>query len=234
MKKLLIASAVAMTLSASAYAEPTTQLKLTGLLTNDACSPTLSESTGVVDFGTHHISNLKATEDNQMGYKDLTLTIECSVASKVSWNISDNKQSTVTRITIENAGMGTGAEAWSTSDLFGAGVTAGNVNIGAYSVAVDYNNSMVDSTKAALLFGSPDAVTTGVGWVISDSDARSLGRNDGFQNFTVGEAGNAAPVAFKLATFPIRVALAIEDTNTLAITDTTPIDGSATITLHYL
>lgn len=169
-----------------------------------------------------------------MGYKDLTLTIECSVASKVSWNISDNKQSTVTRITIENAGMGTGAEAWSTSDLFGAGVTAGNVNIGAYSVAVDYNNSMVDSTKAALLFGSPDAVTTGVGWVISDSDARSLGRNDGFQNFTVGEAGNAAPVAFKLATFPIRVALAIEDTNTLAITDTTPIDGSATITLHYL
>lgn len=38
MKKLLIASAVAMTLSASAYAEPTTQLKLTGLLTNDACS----------------------------------------------------------------------------------------------------------------------------------------------------------------------------------------------------
>ncbi|RCG82452.1 hypothetical protein CSB66_3290 [Enterobacter hormaechei] len=36
------------------------------------------------------------------------------------------------------------------------------------------------------------------------------------------------------AVFPLRVALAVQKTDTLAITDDTPIDGQATITLHYL
>ncbi|EKS4617931.1 DUF1120 domain-containing protein [Salmonella enterica] len=62
MKKLALATMVAMTLSASAYAESTAVLKLQGVLTNDACTPELSGG-GIVDFGTHYIYQLSATED---------------------------------------------------------------------------------------------------------------------------------------------------------------------------
>ena len=89
MKKIIIATAVAMTLSATAHADSTAVLKLKGVLTNNACTPTLSDG-AVVDFGTKYISSLSATADNQLGYKDISLTINCSAATKVAWSITDD------------------------------------------------------------------------------------------------------------------------------------------------
>lgn len=48
----------------------TAVLKVTGVLTNDACTPEL-DGGGVVDFGTKYINELSATETNQLGHKDL-------------------------------------------------------------------------------------------------------------------------------------------------------------------
>ncbi|MCL0127260.1 hypothetical protein M2T39_29420, partial [Klebsiella pneumoniae] len=42
------------------------------------------------------------------------------------------------------------------------------------------------------------------------------------------------PVAFTTAVFPLVTSLAIQGTDTLAITDDTSLDGQATITLKYL
>ena len=64
MKKLIIATAVAMTLSAAAHADSTAVLKLKGVLTNDACTPTLSGG-GTVDFGTKYTYALSPTATNQ-------------------------------------------------------------------------------------------------------------------------------------------------------------------------
>lgn len=50
--------------------------------------------------------------------------------------------------------------------------------------------------------------------------------------YSVGDENG--PVAFTTATFPIRVAAAIQGTDTLAITDNTTLDGQATFTLVYL
>ena len=58
MKKIIIATAVAMTLSATAHADSTAVLKLKGVLTNNACTPTLSDG-AVVDFGTKYINSLR-------------------------------------------------------------------------------------------------------------------------------------------------------------------------------
>jgi type 1 fimbria pilin len=56
MKKTLLAVILAACAS-SAIAAPTAVLKVKGTLTNSSCSPTLSNS-GVVDYGTVHLSDL--------------------------------------------------------------------------------------------------------------------------------------------------------------------------------
>ncbi|EAX0852193.1 DUF1120 domain-containing protein, partial [Salmonella enterica subsp. enterica serovar Kentucky] len=103
MKKLLIATSVVIGLSTSAQAvESTAVLKLTGVLTNGACIPELSDG-GVVDFGTKAVSDLLPTETNQLGYKDITLTIQCLAPAKVGWTATDNHPDSVTSLTIDDA-----------------------------------------------------------------------------------------------------------------------------------
>lgn len=106
MKKLLIATSVIIGLSTSAQAvESTAVLKLTGVLTNGACIPELSDG-GVVDFGTKAVSDLLPTQTNQLGYKDITLTIQCLAPAKVGWVATDNHGDSATTLTIDNATFG--------------------------------------------------------------------------------------------------------------------------------
>lgn len=226
MKKNIIATAVAMLLSTATHADSTAVLKLKGVLTNDACTPTLSDG-GIVDFGTNYVSALSATADNQLGHKDITLTIACTAATKVAWTINDNNADSVKKLTIEDATF-TGNEAWSSTVEFGVGKTAGNVNIGAYSVAMNRNITVDGGAKQVGL--SSD----GVAWAPADSDAQLLTHSSGLFMFSAMNIENNDLVPFTNAVFPLRVALAVQKTDALAITDDTPITGQATITLRYL
>lgn len=89
MKKTLLAVILAACTS-SAIAAPTAVLKVKGVLTNAACSPTLSNS-GVVDYGTVHLSDLSDSAVNQLGQKTIDLTITCDAATKVSgtWSMTE-------------------------------------------------------------------------------------------------------------------------------------------------
>lgn len=130
MKKILIATAVALSLSAAAQAaESTAVLKVTGVLTNDACTPEL-DGGGVVDFGTKYINELSATETNQLGTKDLNLTISCTTPTKVSWSVNDDRTDSMVRLTITNGAWVGDETAWGSDQLFGVGKTAGGVSIG--------------------------------------------------------------------------------------------------------
>lgn len=230
MKKCIIATMLAMSLSAAAHADSSTVLKLKGVLTNDACTPTLSNG-GVVDFGTKYINTLSATTDNQLGYKDISLTITCSSATKVAWSITDNRADTMKKTNIDNA-TASGYQVWSANGMFGVGKTAGNVNIGAYSVATEKDITVDGSTKSLAISG---AVTDDPVWTPANNDPALIANNDGSNMFSViTPSTNDDLVAFTNAVFPLRIALAIQKTAALAITDNTPIDGQATITLHYL
>lgn len=125
MKKIFIATAVALSLSAAAQAaESTAVLKVTGVLTNDACTPAL-DGGGVVDFGTKYINELSATETNQLGHKDVNLTINCTTPTKVSWRITDDRIDSVVRLTITGGAWSGDETAWAYSQVFGVGKTAG-------------------------------------------------------------------------------------------------------------
>ncbi len=106
MKKILVVTAVALALSATAAnAASTAVLKVTGLLSVAACTPQLSGG-GEVDYGLIHLADLSATSVNQLGQKDISLTITCPVATKAGWTISDDRADThpgASMITINTA-----------------------------------------------------------------------------------------------------------------------------------
>lgn len=232
MKKIFIATAVALSLSAAAQAaESTAVLKVTGILTNDACTPEL-DGGGVVDFGTKYINELSATETNQLGHKDLSFKISCTAPTKVGFSISDDRADSTASITIENTSFtNTDETAWNFDTRFGAGKTAGNVNIGAYSIAVNRSAIMADGQKQTALQASSGVLGEN-DWHVWGAGSDLL-LNTGAYCYSLGDAGGAL-VAFTNAEFPLRVALAVQKTDALAITDNTTLDGQATITLIYL
>ncbi|MHA0865743.1 DUF1120 domain-containing protein [Enterobacter wuhouensis] len=233
MKKLLVATTVAMALSATAHAaDSTAQLKVQGVLTNDACTPSMSGGV-TIDFGTYFVDTLSSTATNQLGHKDTTLSITCSSPTKVSWTIEDNVGGAA-NIDILSAGF-SGGNVYSGSEPnhFGVGKTAGGVNIGAYAVSINKNASTADGTTQKVIESINTNTDALEGWSkFFDATVFDYAQTD--EQYTLSQITPVQPIAFTNAVFPLRIALAVEKTSTLAITDDTPIAGQATITLHYL
>ena len=207
MKKTLLAFILAACAS-SALAAPTAVLKVKGVLTNAACSPELSQG-GVVDYGTIHTSELSDSAVNQLGQKTIDLTITCDAATKVSWNLVDDRVDSRAGITVNN-GNATGGAVSDASQTYGVG-KAKDVAIGNYSLFVNVGSVVADTNKV---------------------DAIVMDGNNSV--WTKSTDGSVEPLAFTSATFPLVTSLAIQDTKTLAITDDTDLSGQLTISLRYL
>ena len=230
MKKILLASALALSVTSAFAADPNAVLKVKGNLTNAACTPELGNG-GVVDYGTIHLGALSKTEVNQLGKKQIDLAITCSSNTKVGFQIADDRGATDAQIKVENAyANGESADAGDYR-TFGAGITAGNVKIGSWALAADPANIMVDGKAADFLYSSMWINEGLPAW--KNNNVRA-GIEHALQVYTVAATGTLEPVAFKTATIPLVTTLAIQDTTTLAITDDTDIAGQATITMIYL
>ena len=226
MKKTLLAVILAACAS-SAIAAPTAVLKVKGVLTNSACSPELSQG-GVVDYGTIHTSELSSSAVNQLGQKTIDLTITCESATKVSWNLVDDRVDSRAGITVAD-GNATGGSVSAADQTYGVGMTTGSnkVAIGNYSLFVNVGNVVTDAgTADTIVMDGNNSVWT------KSTNGITAGLNN--RDITVATAGSVEPLAFTSATFPLVTSLAIQDTTTLAITDDTDLDGQVTISLRYL
>ncbi|MEH0887185.1 DUF1120 domain-containing protein [Enterobacter sp. UNJFSC 003] len=226
MKKILLATALSLCVS-SAFAASTAVMKVTGTLTNSACTPELSGG-GVVDYGYIRLGELSADSVNQLGKKNIDFTINCTVATKVAFFASDDRSSSKANVTVLNATAG-GADitAYDNYYFFGVGETADGMKIGNYTLYVKDTQAVADGVTV-------DVVGQNQGWNENTWRKGSSIRADGVYSGTVAQVGTTTPIAFKTATFPLVTTLAIQDTNTLGITDDTKLDGQATITLRYL
>lgn len=226
MKKLLLAVALA-ACTASVSAAPTAVLKVKGTLTNAACIPALSNS-GIVDYGTIHLSELSNSAVNQLGQKNIDLTITCGASTKVSWNLVDDKASTRAGIAVAN-GTFTNDTVSAANQTYGVGNTTADmpVAIGNYSLFVKVGSVTADSATADTIYMQGNNNV----WSKS-TDGATQGENN--RDITVAASGTTEPLAFNTATFPLVTSLAIQDTNTLDITDDTDLDGQLTISLRYL
>lgn len=222
MKKILLATALSLCVT-SAFAAETAVLKVTGTLTNSACTPELSNG-GVVDYGIIRLGELSATDINQLGHKNIDLTINCTAETKVGWSMTDDQSSTRAGINIKDS-TPSGEDNNYSYYQFGVGKTAGDVKIGNYSVFVKDSHPVADGVEVI-----------SIGRMTDWTDWRTTGnpRSDAANIVTVANPGTLEPIAFKTAVFPLVTSLAIQSTDTLAITDDTAIAGQATISLVYL
>lgn len=225
MKKVLLATALSLCVTSAFAANPTAVLKVKGTLTNAACTPALSNG-GTVDYGTISLGSLNSTTVNQLGQKNIDLTITCAAATKVSWNMVDDRADTNANLEVANARFD-GDSLTSTDQTFGVGKTAGNVKIGSYSLFVKTDSVKADNVTVDPIIRSG---TTGA-WTKS---VNGSAQGQSLRDFTVATTGSVDPLAFQTATFPLVTSLAIDKTSTLAITDDTALDGQITISLRYL
>lgn len=239
MKKTLLAVALA-ACATSAIAEPTAVLKVTGVLTNSACSPSFSGG-GVIDYGFIHLADLSSTTANQIGQKGgADLTITCASPTKVAWTIKDDRTDSIAGVAVENGTL-TGQTITSPSQYYGVGKTAGGVNIGDYALFVDLNKMAVtvdgiSQSASDLIYHQGDAGDTDSwNWTTSLNGSTQGGSGaPDFRWMTVSAAGTKIPYAFTSATFPLVASLALKNTSILAITDDTKLDGQMTVTMYYL
>lgn len=225
MKKILLVTMLALCIN-SAFAADTAVMKVQGNLTNSSCTPELSNG-GTVDYGTISLAGLSATDINQLGKRDFTLTITCVTPTKIAFSTTDDRNGTAPLVKVINGRNG-GGDVVDGDKLFGVNKTAGGVNIGNYSIYVNETSMQIDGKRGIFVYSSDNGsswANLGVGEILYNRNRIST---------VAASAQNVAPLAFSTAVIPMTTALAIQGTDTLAITDDTPIDGQATFTLIYL
>ena len=228
MKKILLATALSLCVSSAFAANPTAVLQVKGTLTNAACTPVLSNG-GIVDYGTIRMGDLSSTAVNQLGQKNIDLTINCTAATMVSYNMVDDRASSNANLTVENATF-TGDPISGPTQTYGVGTTSGAspVNIGSFGMFTNLTSVTADGVAADAIYQNFYPAGSWVKSTAGSSQGQSI------RDFTVASPGTLTPLAFLTATFPLTVSLAIQDTTTLALTDDTQLDGQLTISLRYL
>lgn len=225
--KLCATAVVVLSSTNAAFAaNQSTDLKVQGTLVMGSCTPTLS-SGGIADYGKLSVSALNAKAVNQLGRKFVTLSVVCESPTKVGWTVSDDRSETVVD-TGPDTSTGTKAQP---ANEFGLGTTAGGINLGSYAVLFSQNTSSLVDGKSGTIVTSSD---NGSSWYKPSYGGASIVNNQG-DIVTYGDSdNNYYPLAFTTASDDIEVDVAIQDTDTLAITDDTPLDGQATISMVYL
>lgn len=231
----VLTSALLVSATFSAFAADTVDLKVKGVLGNTACTPALSND-GVADFGRLKVSTLSATDVNQLGKKEITLTITCDAPMAVGVSAMDGRSSSrqalmISQGTSNNVNINSGA--WE----FGLGQTTGGVKLGAYTITsahTDGSGVTLDGVAADMIVQkTAGASVTSTDWRSVTSMSTGF-RPDGTEVWSFAATGTVVPKAFKVAVLPLRVNAAIQDTTTLAITDETNLDGLTTLSLVYL
>ncbi len=132
---------------ASAFAADTAVLQVKGKLTNAACTPQLSNG-GVVDYGTIHLGELSATAVNQLGDKDINLTITCGAPTQVGWVVNDDRESSKAGINVDFNGTMQNISYYQ----YGVGKTTGGVNIGNYMLFIKNKKVTIDGQEGDEIF----------------------------------------------------------------------------------
>ena len=178
---------------------------------------------GVIDYGYIRLGNF--SDNNELGQKSLPVTINCDVATKLGFRMQDNHADSNSNIAVPIKGgtVSTGSYRYYN---YGIGKTTDGVNIGNYGLWI--SNSVADGNNV-------DNILRNDNWSSNHPWSKSaIPRSDSFSLSTVAATGTLEPIAFTTYTFDININAMIKDTTTLAITDDTPIDGQATMTLVYL
>lgn len=236
MKKLLLAALIAAT-STAALADASVVMKVKGKMNHASCTPELSNG-GSIDFGTIALDQLSPNVVNQMGQKDMSLTINCPAATRVAWSIADNKEDSNAANDLTSSqfyirdGADNGNDVWGAGTTYGVGFTSVGEKIGAYAIATRVNDITANGVPAQAIYAP--AFTNSKGEYMWRNLTTGLIANGNAEIMTATSPGKTTPLAITNVVFPFKVSLAVVNTDRLTTTEETQLSGETKITLVYL
>lgn len=185
-------------------------LSVKGAITPSACSPSLSNG-GQVDYGKISAKDLKPTGYTELPKFTFQLSVSCEAATLFAITPKNN------RPVLPYLGN---------PSVYGLGVVNGNELVGAYYL--DIENTQADGNNVSPLKSADNGLSwnlipPGFPW---DPDT--------FTGFGKNVSGVLAPVQMQELALDLIVWPLISPVDGLTLTESVPLDGSATLELRYL
>lgn len=193
-------------------------MEVVATLIPTACTPTLS-SGGVADYGTMNANILRQGQVTALPAMSMNFSVNCDAAAKFSVKVIDNRSASLVPGIVA---AGSGNAALGDDYNFGLGAASGR-NVGGYLIRF-VPNTYTGDYQAVKLMSSPDGNT----W----KDAGNGVASKRLQ-FSWG-AGNGEVDAYKAISGSLSVQPYINKAENLPLSQDIPLDGSATLELHYL
>lgn len=204
---IAVASALLITGTAPAFAASTVDLTVKGIITPNACTPSLS-SGGVIDHGKMSAKDLNATQITLLPKVTLQMTVTCDAPVIFALKATDNR-----------IGSGSGSG-------FGLGFINGTQKLGSYSLTLGANGSPPQADgETVQAIGSFDNGVTWERW-------NSFETGTYLSVATLADANT--PRATQQLVTPVAYSGYINRTDGLDLSNEVNIDGSATIEVMYL
>ncbi|MDY7535263.1 DUF1120 domain-containing protein [Pseudomonas sp. Bout1] len=192
-------------LAPAAFAASTTDLVVQGVITPDACEPSLSGG-GVVDYGKMTAKDLTPDRPTSLPTQSLQLGIQCNNSTLLAFSTIDNRA---------------GSSAIN-DHMHGLGMTPDNEKLG--SAGFGLYNAVADDAPARTLTSD----NGGVSWTPSV-------RLGPLTLTAIGAAGNSmVPIAVRRFTADLRLYTQINSADRLTILEEIPLDGHVTLQMKYL
>ncbi|NWA32256.1 DUF1120 domain-containing protein [Pseudomonas sp. C6002] len=204
---IAVASALLITGTAPAFAASTVDLTVKGIITPNACTPSLS-SGGVIDHGKMSAKDLNATQITLLPKVTLQMTVTCDAPVIFALKATDNR-----------IGSGSGSG-------FGLGFINGTQKLGSYSLTLGATGSPPQADgETVQAIGSFDNGVTWERW-------NSFETGTYLSVATLADA--STPRATQQLVTPVAYSGYINRTDGLDLSNEVNIDGSTTIEVLYL
>ncbi|MBX7275228.1 DUF1120 domain-containing protein [Pseudomonas sp. ERGC3:05] len=190
-----------------AQAASSVDLNVSGLITPNACAPSLSNG-GVYDLGKIAARDLSVDAPTQLPAHGLPLAINCDAPTLLALEPRDNR-------------LGSNYDDVNLGATFGLGLINGNQKLGSTRLGI---HSIVGDGVEMYPLGSTDSSSWSPTSILSPHFLTA---------FTPIRAGNA-PAPVQQLTAVVSIEPSIAPANTLLLTEEVPIDGSVTLTVKYL
>ena len=192
------------------FADSSTDLGVTGVITPGACKPALSQG-GVADYGKIAARDLQENQPTPLPTTTLRLSVSCEAATLFALNGVDNRSGS--SIDVDRSS-------------YGLGFINESEKVGSFLVVL--TNYLADTLPVTKL-GSRD---NGASWIEHSEDAIWIpGWLAAFGN---NASGDWAPIPIRDLSSDVRIHPYIAAAQSLTLIEEQPIDGSATLEVRYL
>ena len=226
----------------NAAAAESVNMSVIGTITPGSCTPTLSAAS--VDYGTINAASLTAVAPalNQLGSKEVTLSIACTGATLVGIAATDARAATTIALSEDTYIANTSKSrsdynVTNSGQAYGLGVAGTeSTNIGAYSIAMNLGDiTATDGADANLNVEMMSVRQTSTDWTKSVTGMINPLSGALANITTFASAGTITPVAIKNATIPLTITAAVQPMSQFSLAgESITLNGNATIGLVYL